>query len=116
MTDAVLYAESYAFGVSVQSTTMAAAGSVKIELVTANETTVLKDEVVLQAGEVIDASSMSVKALRAFYAAEIQDAKVQKKTKNWIARFLPGSLSFGCSELRLRRPCVWSARHSVECA
>ena len=68
---------------------MAAAGSVKIELVTANETTVLKDEVVLQAGEVIDASSMSVKALRAFYAAEIQDAKVQKKTKKKLDRPFP---------------------------
>jgi isocitrate dehydrogenase len=60
---------------SEQSATMAAAGSVKIELVSGGETTLLKDEVVLQSGEVIDASSMSVKALRAFYEKEITDAK-----------------------------------------
>src|SRR5690606_13070532 len=41
------------------------------------QTQVLKQELSLQAGEVIDASVMSVRALRAFLAAQIDDAKAQ---------------------------------------
>ena len=37
--------------------------------------TVLKDKITLQAGEVIDATVMSCKALRAFFEAQIEDAK-----------------------------------------
>jgi isocitrate dehydrogenase len=41
------------------------------------KTTVLKEAVKLQAGEVIDATFMSVKALREFLEAQIEDAKKQ---------------------------------------
>jgi len=61
---------------SEQSTVIAEAGNLAIEFVDdAGNTTVLKDQTAVQAGEVIDASVMSAQALRAFYAAEIQDAK-----------------------------------------
>lgn len=52
------------------------AGSVKIEFVGDDgESVVLKEKTPLQAGEVIDAAVMSSKALRAFFAAQIEDAK-----------------------------------------
>ena len=61
-----------------QSTTIEKAGSVRIELVTADGSTkILKDKVPVLAGEVIDATFMSAKALRAFFDAEIKDAKKQ---------------------------------------
>ena len=64
------------FYASEKSAIIADAGNVAIEFVDgAGNTTVLKAETAVQAGEVIDASVMSVRALRAFYAAEIQDAK-----------------------------------------
>lgn len=50
-------------------------GDVRIELVGANGTTVLKPSVALLEGEVLDGSFMSCKALRAFLAKAIQDAK-----------------------------------------
>ena len=60
------------------SHTMDAAGEVKIEHVGADgSTTVLKEGLALQAGEVIDSSRMSATALRAFLAKEIADAKEQ---------------------------------------
>jgi len=63
---------------SEQSVVMEQAGSVKIEFVGADGTTkTLKDNLALKAGEVIDASRMSKKALRAFYEKEIADAKAQ---------------------------------------
>ena len=50
----------------------------RIELVGTNGTvTVLKGKTPLLAGEIIDASVMSRKALRAFYAEQIEDAKKQ---------------------------------------
>lgn len=52
------------------------AGAVKIEFVGDDgKHVVLKEKTPLLAGEVIDASVMSIKALRAFYAAQIEDAK-----------------------------------------
>jgi isocitrate dehydrogenase len=61
-----------------KSTTMTAAGSLRIELVGKDGTTrVLKDKVPVLAGEVIDATFMSAKALRSFFDAEIKDAKKQ---------------------------------------
>ena len=61
---------------SEQSAVMSAAGSVKVELVGDDgKTTVLKDKLALLAGEVIDATAMNMAKLRAFYAAEIEDAK-----------------------------------------
>ncbi|KAA5542925.1 NADP-dependent isocitrate dehydrogenase [Adhaeribacter rhizoryzae] len=63
---------------SEQSVVIEQAGSVKIEFVGADGTIkTLKDNLALKAGEVIDASRMSKKALRAFYEKEIAEAKAQ---------------------------------------
>jgi isocitrate dehydrogenase len=60
------------------STTVNSATNARIELVgTDGAVTVLKAKTPLQAGEIIDAAAMSRKALRAFYAAQIEDAKKQ---------------------------------------
>ncbi len=61
---------------SEQSTTIAAAGSVKIEHVS-NEgvVTVLKDSVPVLAGEIIDSAVMSQAALKMFLAKAIDEAK-----------------------------------------
>ena len=65
------------FGSEV-STTVAAATNARIEFVdSGGKVTVLKDKIALQAGEVIDASAMSAKTLRAFFAEQIDDAKKQ---------------------------------------
>ncbi len=54
----------------------ASVGNARIEFVdTSGAVTVLKDPVPLIEGEVVDATFMSVKALRAFYEAQIQAAK-----------------------------------------
>ncbi|MDD5174838.1 MAG: NADP-dependent isocitrate dehydrogenase [Sterolibacterium sp.] len=61
---------------SEKSTTVAEAGSVRIEFVGDDgKTTVLKEKLTLKAGEVIDAAVMSRRALREFYEQQIQDAK-----------------------------------------
>jgi isocitrate dehydrogenase len=58
------------------STTVPAATNVRIELVEAGgKTTVLKAKTPLVAGEIIDAAVMSRKALRAFFAEQIEAAK-----------------------------------------
>jgi len=63
---------------SEKSVTVKEAGDVKIELVTANgATTVLKEKTPLLAGEIIDASVMSMSALKSFFEKEIEDAKAQ---------------------------------------
>ena len=63
---------------SETSTTVAAATTVRIEHVGKDgKTTVLKDKLALQAGEIIDAAVMSTRQLRAFYAEQIEDAKKQ---------------------------------------
>ncbi len=60
------------------STTVQAATKARIELVGADgAVTVLKANTPIQAGEIIDAAVMSRKALRAFFADEIEDAKKQ---------------------------------------
>ena len=56
-----------------QSTTVAAAGTARIEFTGASGTEVLK-EVPLQAGEIIDGTFMSRTALQQFLAAEVDDA------------------------------------------
>jgi isocitrate dehydrogenase len=59
-----------------KSLTIPAATTAKIEFVGADgKVTVLKDKVALQAGEVLDATFMSVKALRKFLEEQIEDAK-----------------------------------------
>jgi isocitrate dehydrogenase len=58
------------------STTVAAAADARIELVGADgKVTVLKAKTPIQAGEIIDAAVMSAKALRAFFAEQIEAAK-----------------------------------------
>ena len=70
-------AEGDFFG-SEQSTTVPAATSVTIQHTGSDGTvSVLKDNIALQAGEVIDAACMSAQALREFLEAEIQDANKQ---------------------------------------
>jgi isocitrate dehydrogenase len=59
-----------------RSTTLEAPTEVRIEFAGADgRTTVLKEKLALQQGEVIDASVMNVRALRAFYAEQIEEAK-----------------------------------------
>jgi len=61
-----------------QSHVMAEAGSVRIELVQADGAIrVLKESLSLQAGEVIDASCLSVRVLRSWIAQQIAEAKQQ---------------------------------------
>lgn len=61
-----------------KSMTVAAATEARIEFVGQDgKTTVLKPKVVLQAGEVIDATFMSRRALREFLETQIEDAKKQ---------------------------------------
>jgi isocitrate dehydrogenase len=61
-----------------KSVTIPAATTAKIEFVGADgKTTVLKEKVTLQAGEVLDATFMSVKALRTFLEQQIEEAKKQ---------------------------------------
>ncbi|MEO3865332.1 NADP-dependent isocitrate dehydrogenase [Rheinheimera fenheensis] len=63
---------------SEQSTTFASADTLKIQLVaTDGAVSVLKNNVAVQAGEVVDAATMSKNALRAFYQQEIAAAKQQ---------------------------------------
>jgi len=58
------------------ATTITTATNARIELVGTDGTvTVLKAKTPLKPGEIIDASTMSRKALRAFYAEQIEDAK-----------------------------------------
>jgi isocitrate dehydrogenase len=61
-----------------KSMTVPAATTARIEFVGQDgKATVLKDKVALQAGEVLDATFMSVKALRKFLEEQIEDAKKQ---------------------------------------
>ena len=63
---------------SEKSALIEADDSVKIELVgNDGSTTVLKEKTKVLAGEIIDCAALSKKALRAFVAAEIEDAKKQ---------------------------------------
>ncbi|BBF92803.1 NADP-dependent isocitrate dehydrogenase [Blastochloris tepida] len=63
---------------SEKSVTVSEPGSFRIEFVGDDgTTTVLKDKTAYLAGEVIDAAVMSRRALRAFYEAEIEDAKAK---------------------------------------
>ncbi len=58
-----------------KSTTVAEDGNVRIELVTENGTvSVLKEKTKVLRGEVIDATTMNIRALRGFLEAEMEDA------------------------------------------
>ncbi len=65
------------FASNEQSVTIEKAGSVKIQLVTADGTTVLKEGIAVLEGEIIDGTVMNKKALVAFFEKEIADAKAK---------------------------------------
>ncbi len=74
----VSHMKSGDFRSNEKSVTIPAATTAKIEFVGADgKTTVLKEKVALQAGEVLDATFMSVKALRTFLEQQIEEAKKQ---------------------------------------
>ena len=61
---------------SEQAGTISAAGSAKIEFVDLNgRATVLKSDIPLTAGEIIDCAVMDIRELRTFYAEEMEKAK-----------------------------------------
>ncbi|WP_115563033.1 NADP-dependent isocitrate dehydrogenase [Xanthomonas arboricola] len=63
---------------SEQSTTLAEAGTLKIEFVAADgSSSVLKDKVAVKAGEIVDAAVLSKRALASFIDAQIADAKAR---------------------------------------
>jgi len=74
----VAHMESGDFYGSEKSTVVQNAGNVRVELVGKDGTTkVLKEKTAVKAGEIIDASTMSKKALSSFIEAQIEDAKKQ---------------------------------------
>ncbi len=74
----VSWMESSDFYENEKSITMEKAGNVKIEFVDkAGNVTVLKEKLALQAGEILDGTFMSAKALRKFIQEQIDDAKAK---------------------------------------
>ncbi|MDY0383571.1 NADP-dependent isocitrate dehydrogenase [Trichlorobacter sp.] len=74
----VSWMESSDFYENEKSVTMEKAGNVKIEFVDkAGKVTVLKEKLALQAGEILDGTFMSAKALRKFIQEQIDDAKAK---------------------------------------
>ena len=61
---------------SEQSVVSAEDGTLKIEFVDTDEnTTILKDDIPVQTGEIVDAMVMNCRALRAFYETQLEKAK-----------------------------------------
>ena len=58
-----------------KSVNMENGGDFRIELIAGGKTTVLKDKLTASAGEILSATFMSKKALRKFFADQIEDAK-----------------------------------------
>ncbi|WP_372183755.1 NADP-dependent isocitrate dehydrogenase [Xanthomonas axonopodis] len=74
----VSHMESGDFFGSEQSTTLADAGTLKIEFVgNDGSSTVLKAKVAVKAGEIVDAAVLSKRALASFIDAQIADAKAR---------------------------------------
>ena len=74
----VAHMDAHDFYGSERSATIENAGSLKIELIGKDGSSkVLKEKTAVKAGEIVDASTMSRKALQSFIAAQIEDAKVQ---------------------------------------
>lgn len=72
----VAYMRDNCFYSTEKATTVTEAKDVRIEFVSEDgETTVLKEKIALQAGEVIDTAVMNRRALRKFIEEEIEDAK-----------------------------------------
>ena len=65
------------FASNEKSVTITKTGNVKIQLVSDNGTTVLKEDVPVLEGEIIDGTFMSKKALTAFLEEQIADAKAK---------------------------------------
>jgi len=65
------------FASNEKSVTITKAGSLKIQLVSANGTTVLKEAVPVLEGEIVDGTFMSKKALVTFLEAQMKDAKAK---------------------------------------
>ncbi|MDD2501131.1 MAG: NADP-dependent isocitrate dehydrogenase [Geobacter sp.] len=74
----VSWMESADFYANEKAVTMEKAGNVKFEFVDkAGNVTVLKEKLALQAGEILDGTFMSAKALRKFIQEQIDDAKAK---------------------------------------
>ncbi|MEH3023550.1 MAG: NADP-dependent isocitrate dehydrogenase [Pseudomonas oryzihabitans] len=74
----VAHMDAHDFYGSERSATIENAGSLKIELIGKDGSAkVLKEKTAVKAGEIVDASTMSRKALQSFIAAQIEDAKAQ---------------------------------------
>tara|TARA_Y100001978_G_scaffold101307_1_gene90648 strand:+ start:3787 stop:6012 length:2226 start_codon:yes stop_codon:yes gene_type:complete len=74
----VAHMEEGDFYSSEKSAIISAAGDLRIQFVdAAGQCTVLKEKTPVQEGEVVDAAVMNTKTLRAFYEAQIEDAKSQ---------------------------------------
>ncbi|WP_295517220.1 NADP-dependent isocitrate dehydrogenase [uncultured Pseudomonas sp.] len=74
----VAHMDAHDFYGSERSATLENAGSLKIELIGKDGSSkVLKEKTAVKAGEIVDASTMSRKALQSFIAAQIEDAKAQ---------------------------------------
>ncbi|MCD4863346.1 NADP-dependent isocitrate dehydrogenase [Pseudomonas sp. PLB05] len=74
----VAHMDAHDFYGSERSATVENAGSLKIELIGKDGSSkVLKEKTAVKAGEIVDASTMSRKALQSFIAAQIEDAKAQ---------------------------------------
>jgi len=87
------------FYTSEQSTTVAEAQPVRIEFVGEDgKTTVLKEGISLQPGEVIDAAVMNRRALRRFIQEQIEDAK-----KNGVLF----SLHLKCTMMKVQDPIIF---------
>ncbi|RED06551.1 NADP-dependent isocitrate dehydrogenase [Ectopseudomonas oleovorans] len=74
----VAHMDAHDFYGSERSATIENAGSLKIELIGKDGSSkVLKEKTAVKAGDIVDASTMSRKALQSFIAAQIEDAKAQ---------------------------------------
>ncbi|KTT56744.1 isocitrate dehydrogenase [Pseudomonas oryzihabitans] len=74
----VAHMDAHDFYGSERSATIENAGSLKIELIGKDGSSkVLKEKTAVKTGEIVDASTMSRKALQSFIAAQIEDAKAQ---------------------------------------
>lgn len=74
----VAHMDAHDFYGSERSATIENAGSLKIELIGKDGSSkVLKEKTAVKAGEIVDASTMSRKALQSFIAAQIEDAKAK---------------------------------------
>ncbi|MXS18918.1 NADP-dependent isocitrate dehydrogenase [Pseudomonas oryzihabitans] len=74
----VAHMDAHDFYGSERSATVENAGNLKIELIGKDGSSkVLKEKTAVKAGEIVDASTMSRKALQSFIAAQIEDAKAK---------------------------------------